>query len=330
MDDQAQQEITALVDDGQHALIDELEKLDQSSRKYAASARAASTRRAYQSAWTQFSKWCHSLGVERLPATPPVVRLYIAKLADEDYATTTISRRLTTIRQAHEVQGLADPTISPEVRQTWKGIRRELGTATQPKMALLLDDIRSMSRALPDDTKGMRDRALILVGWVGALRRSEIAALDVGDVAFENSYAVLHLGRSKTDQEGAGAYVKLTAGVEALTCPVRSLKTWLDEADIDGGPLFRGVDRWGNVLDGRISESTIARAIKSSATTIGIDPAQVAGHSLRRGHVTQAARNGARKSTIRNQTRHSSDRMVETYTEALDIVADSSADHLGH
>lgn len=320
----------ALFERSPNALAATLKRLDEESRRFAAQARAENTVTAYRADWDHFADWCESLGAAPLPADPVVVRLYITALADNGYATSTISRRLSTIRQAHASAEKPDPTYDVEVRQTWKGIRRELGTAPSQKTALLLEDIRSMTRALPQGLKETRDRALLLTGWVGSFRRSELTALDVADVEFRNSFAVVHVRSSKTDQEGKGEFKKLSAGSSPHTCPVRSLRVWLEEAHISSGALFRAVDRWGNVSDERLAPTSVSRIVKAAAETIGLDRNSVSSHSLRRGHISQARRNNCPKMTIQNQTGHRSQKMIDLYTQAEDVVQQSSADWLGH
>jgi site-specific recombinase XerD len=315
---------------GETDLSTRLSELNEESRRFAEAARSENTIRAYEADWRHFAEWCATYDASPLPAGPPVVRLYLTFMASDGYATSTISRRLSTIRQAHQMAGEEDPTIASEVREVWRGIRRTLGTAPDQKAALLVDDIRAICRAMTDAPKDLRDRALILVGWVGAFRRSELVALDVQDISFENSFALVRLRSSKTDQESHGSLKKLTAGRSEQTCPVRALKNWLAHANIDSGAVFRSVGRWGHVRDSRLSSRMVANIVKSRAASVGIDPSRVSGHSLRRGHVTEAARAGARKAVIQNQTGHASERMIEAYTEAADIIRDSSADFLGH
>jgi site-specific recombinase XerD len=331
--------IVSTDDTGQLALLDDsdageiatkLERLDEASRRFAASAKSPATLRAYRADWNHFWSWCEEHGATPLPTHPDVLRLYVTEMAEEDYSTATISRRISTIRQAHAAAREEDPTVDARLIETLKGIRRELGIAPQQKDALVLEDVRAMCRTLPDDMKGIRDRALLLVGWVGAFRRSELVELNVADVKFRHSFAVVHVRKSKSDQEGKGAWKKITAGSNALSCPVRALRAWLDGAQIERGPLFRAVDRWANVADTRLSTISVNRVVKAAGRAIGLDPENLGSHSLRRGHITQAARQGCPKRTIRNQSGHASDKMIDWYTELEDIVKESSADWLGH
>jgi site-specific recombinase XerD len=141
----------------------------------------------------------------------------------------------------------------------------------------------------PTSLIGVRDRALLLVGFAGAFRRSEVVSLDVADVTFSSDGLIVQLRRSKTDQEGEGRKVGLPFGSNPLTCPVRSLRTWLDAAAVVSGPIFRAVDRHANVADTRLTDQSVALVVKRCAKAAGLDPEKYAGHSLRSGLATAAA-----------------------------------------
>jgi integrase len=183
----------------------------------------------------------------------------------------TIQRRLNAIAEAHKATRLESPTHSALVRNTMKGIRRTLGTAPAQKSAALTDDVRAMVMATDAWIIGVRDRALILLGFAGAFRRSELAALELGDCAFGKDGLTINLRRSKIDQEAQGRKVGIPYGANPDTCPVRNVQAWIEQAGIVCGPLFRPVNRHGRVRAGRMAGLDVARIVKKLLQRAGLD-----------------------------------------------------------
>jgi len=194
---------------------------------------------------------------------------------------------------------------------------------------MLLDDIRAMVGATDAGLIGSRDQALILLGFAGAFRRSELVALDVADLAFSRDGLTVTLRRSKTDQEGAGRKVGIPYGSNPDTCPVRAVQSWLEDASVADGPAFRAVNRHGKVQESGLAPIDVARIVKKLAQCAGLDPAKYAGHSLRAGHATQAATAGASERSIMNQTGHRSVQMVRRYIRDGSLFRENSAGKLG-
>ncbi len=176
---------------------------------------------------------------------------------------------------------------------------------------------------------GVRDRAMVLLGFAGAFRRSELVALDVEDCTFGKDGLTITLRRSKTDQDGAGRKVGIPYGSNPDTCPVRTIQTWLEMAGIDSGPLFRSINRHGKVREGRLSGIDVSRVVKKLARRAGLDPAKYGGHSLRAGHATSAAIAGATERSIMKQTGHRSVQMVRRYIRDGSLFRENSAGKLG-
>ena len=212
---------------------------------------------------------------------------------------------------------------------TMKGIRRTKGTAPAQKAPALTDDIRAMVDVTDAGIIGARDRALILVGFAGAFRRSELVGLNVEDCTFGKDGLTIILHRSKTDQDGAGRKVGIPYGSNPETCPVRVLQTWIEQAGITSGPQFRSISRHGRVQSGRLSGVDVARVVKKLAERAGLDPAKYAGHSLRAGHATSAAIAGASERSIMEQTGHRSVQMVRRYIRDGSLFRENSAGKLG-
>lgn len=305
------------------------QELLERAQSYAENARAENTRRAYRSDWRQFESWCSGHGLDALPASPATVGIHLAAMADRGYKPATIQRRLTAITYAHRAAGYELNTKHPAIRELFAGIRRTVGAAQVQKQALLTEDVRAMVRVLPDTTLGLRDRALLLLGFAGAFRRSELVGLDVSDLRVEAQGLVVHLGRSKTDQEGEGREVAIPYGRHSSTCPVTTVLAWIQRAGIDSGPLFRSVNRHGQVSQSRLSDKAVALVVKRAAAAAGLDPADYAGHSLRSGMATSAARAGASERAIMEQTGHKSTAMVRRYIRRGLLFADCAANQLG-
>ena len=300
------------------------------ARDFARAAKAPSTLRAYASDWRHFVGWCQAHDLEELPANPETIALYLAALA-QTHRPSTITRRLTSITKAHQAHGLVSAATVSElaVRETLKGIRRTLGTAQKGKLPLLTADLLQVLAHLPPDLAGSRDRALLLVGYAGAFRRSELAALQLEDVAWVDEGAVLTLKRSKTDQEGQGRHVAVPRGAHQQTCPVRALRTWIGQAKILAGPLFRPVDRHGKLRKGRLHPDAVGEIVKRALGRAGFETGKYGGHSLRAGFATQAAKNGATAFDIMRQTGHRSVGMVSRYVREAQIFRDAPAGRLG-
>jgi integrase len=243
--------------------------------------------------------------------------------------TATLRRRLSAISIAHQAAGHPTPTTDLFVRSAWSGIRRTHGVAENSKQALLTDDIRKMIASLPDSIIGARDRCVLLLGFASALRRSELVALDVDDVVETTDGLIVTVRRSKTDQERAGRHVGVPYGSNPLTCPVRALRAWLDASGIEVGPLFRSIDRHGHIADRRMSDRAVALIVKRAAEAVGLDPSVVAGHSLRSGMATSAARAGATEAEIMNQTGHTSLPVLRRYIRRGSLFRDNAATKLG-
>ena len=265
-----------------------------------------------------------------LPAAPETVALYLTDRA-ATLRTSSLARRLTTINRAHQAAGQPSPATMQNavVSEVWKGIKRTRGTVQHGKKPLLTTEIRRIIAGLPKDLRGVRDRALLLIGFAGGFRRSELAALRFADLETTPDGLIVRLGRSKTDQEGRGRAVALPYGSDPATCPVRTVRTWLEQAGITTGPLFRAIDRLGSVSERPLHADSVAYLIKRAAGRAGLETIEYAGHSLRAGLATQAAMNGASEMAIMRQTGHRSVTTVRKYIREGTLFRDNAAAKLG-
>ena len=297
-------------------------------REFIRASKAENTLRGYQSDWRDFCGWCEKHSLCPLPSLPETVAFYIADCAGH-LKVGSIQRRLNAIAEAHKAVGQESPTHHAIVRNTLKGIRRTLGTAPDQKAPTLTDDIRAMVESTDAGIIGTRDRALILLGFAGAFRRSELVGLNAEDCTFSKDGLTITLRRSKVDQEGIGRRIGIPYGSNPETCPVRNVQAWMEQAGISSGSLFRSINRHGQIQGSRLSGIDVARVVKKLALRAGLDPAKFAGHSLRAGHATSAAIAGASERSIMNQTGHRSVQMVRRYIREGSLFRENSAGKLG-
>jgi integrase len=259
------------------------------------------------------------------------VALYLTWLVDErKRKTSTLARRIAAISQVHQVAGFPTPTGESVVRSVMAGIRRVHGSEQTAKTALSPELLRRLVGGLPDTLRGRRDRALLLIGFAGALRRTELVALEVRDVAFEAEGIVLAIRRSKTDPEASGQLVGIPYSEQKETCPVRALESWLESAHITVGAVFRPIERWSNIIQPRpLEDRRVATLLKELIQRAGLDPKTFAGHSLRSGLATAAAAGGASERAIMDQTRHKSVKQVRHYIQRGSLFRDNAAKYTG-
>jgi integrase len=305
-----------------------IEELLKEARQFATRARAENTLRAYRADWVDFESWCRLRNLTACPALPQTVAIYLTALS-KTRKVSTLTRRLSAISQAHRTTGYPSPTGESSVRLVMAGIRRSLGRAVQVKRPVLVPDLQAMLEKEPSNVIGLRDRAILLIGFSGAFRRSELVALDTEDIVDTAEGLVITVRRSKTDQEAIGRKVAIPRGREERTCPVRAIEAWIEIADIRCGPVFLRVNRHGQILRQRLSAESIAIVVKRWAGKLGYDAAEFAGHSLRAGLATAAAIAGKSERAIMNQTGHRSTTVVRRYIRDGNLFRDNAAKGLG-
>ena len=305
-----------------------LESLADTARALASEGVATNTRRAYAADWRTFASWCEVAGLNALPAQPVTFGLYVAHLVEQGRKASTVTRAAAAIAAAHKVAGLASPTTDPAARAVLQGTRRALGTRPAQKAPARVEELRALVGTLDSSVTGLRDRALLVVGFAGAFRRSELAALDVSDVAVTRDGLVVTVRHSKTDQGGAGQEVALPFGSDPMTCPVRTLRAWLDAAHITTGPVFRNVNRHGHIGDS-LTGAAVALVVKRAAGAAGLDASRFAGHSLRAGLLTSAAEAGKPLDVIMRQSRHRSHSVALGYIRRASAFTNNAAGGIG-
>jgi site-specific recombinase XerD len=309
----------------------ELEALAARAAVYATRARGEGTRRVYRSAWRAYAAWCRSLGREPLAGDPEPVAMYATRRADQDVAVSTLRVDLAAIHTAHLLAGVALDLRAPGLAMVVEGITRGRGTrparqAAPAVLRLMLGTCAPGAAAL-----GARDRAMLLLGFGAALRRSELVALRVSNVESVPGRGVrLLVRRSKTDQHGKGQDAAVWANsAEPQLCPAAALDAWLEHRgqarDLDRTapesarrerPLFCAVTKAGRPTGEPLSDKAVARLVKQAAARAGLDPARYSGHSLRAGLATAAGEGGA---GLMRQTRHKSTQVALAYLRPADL-----------
>ncbi|WP_298864754.1 tyrosine-type recombinase/integrase [uncultured Sulfitobacter sp.] len=310
-----------------------LDRLVETARDYAKQATSENTLKAYAKDWAHFMRWCHRRGADALPPSPELIGLYIANCAAPDtkapaLSVSTIERRLSGLAWHYQQRGFTLDRKDRHIATVLAGIRRKHARPPVQKEAVLAEDIRAMIASLPFDLRGLRDRAILLIGYAGGLRRSEIVSLDHGKddtpdsggwVQIEDDGAVLFL-RGKTGWRE----VEIGRGSSDQTCPVQALERWLHFARIDFGPLFRRTTRDNRrALDARLSDKHVARLIKQTVLDAGIRSelpekdrlALFSGHSLRAGLASSA---DVDERYIQKQLGHASAEMTRRYQRRRD------------
>lgn len=287
---------------------------------YARAEKAEATRRAYRSDFAQFQSWCQIKRIPALPAAPEAVAAFLAAEARRGAKVATISRRLAAIRYAHKLAGYEPPTNSEAVKATLRGIRRTLASAPARKAPATADKTHAMVAKADTDLKGLRDRAILLLGFAGAFRRSELVALNVADLEFCDRGLRVTIRKSKTDQEGIGATIAIVRGSAA--CPINAVGTWLKATGFVDGPLFRPVTRTGKISARRLSARAVAEVVKRYARRAGLRAADFSGHSLRSGFLTSAAARGASIFKMLDVSRHKSVETLRGYVRNAELFRD--------
>ena len=315
-----------------------LAALEEAADEVAKRSISGNTSKSYKSDWRSWEAFCCFHGFTPLPADPEQVRLYLTQLTQfagrkgDRVKPRTAQRHLVAIAAAHREQDIGFDTQHPVLRRTMDGIRRTFGARQEGAPALRHGDIAAICKTFRADVRSARDKAIILLGFAGGFRRSELVALNVEDLADDKDGLTIMVKRSKTDQDGKGRTVAIVKGAHPLTCPVAAVKAWLYAAGIaeaGNSALFYPVNRWGGVELNRLSDKAVDRIVKGACRKAGLKDKGYSAHSLRAGHVTEALAGGADRSAVKRQTGHASDAMLDRYAREADLFKNNSSGTLG-
>ena len=308
----------------------ELDDLREKMGDVIAAATSTETRRAYSCRLNSFDEFCKGFGVSSLPATPGTVAAFVTECVKDRKSAAYIGQAMAAIRAAHRRKGLANPTESELVKVAVRGARRELGTAPHKKAAATVEVLRSLVESLSRNTlQGKRDAAILLLGFAGAFRRSELVSLDVEDLEKttakdgKDAYLV-HIRHSKTDQEGHGLIKAVFPTASRDMNPVVALDEYMAAAGISSGAIFRRIRRGGHVEEERITDRSVALIVKAAADRADVS-LDLAGHSLRSGFITSALASGQSERSVMNQTGHKSVTVMRSYQQRANALLDNAA-----
>ena len=292
-----------------------IKNLEFETIKNLKNSKASNTLRAYQADFRDFSNFCSQNGFKEMPANPKILSLYLTKLSSTSKYS-TLKRRIASIGILHKLKGHYLDTKHPIIVENLMGIKRKFGINQKGKKPLLINDLKLIINVL-DNIKGninkrLRDKAILLIGFSGGFRRSELVNIDYEDLEFVNEGVKIFIKRSKTDQSGEGSIKAIPYFDNEIYCPVKTLKNWLNEEKIKTGKIFN------------VSDKTIALIIKKYSNLAGFDSNKYAGHSLRSGFATSAAEAGAEERSIMNMTGHKSTEMVRRYIKEANLFKNNA------
>ena len=290
-------------------------------------ATAPATLRAYKADWTHYAAWCAAAGFAPVPAEPATVGAYLASLA-ESHAPTTVRRRLSAIGKMHRFNDLPWNTAHRDIQEPLQGLLRTRGRPVQKAAALTLAMLRQLVATCDASARGRRDRALLLIGFAAALRRSELVALQVEDVAIAAGGLRLRIGRGKTDQKGQGAEIGLPRGRHVETCPQRAFDAWQEVAKRRAGPLFRRISTADRIGDAALHPDAVRQILGYRVRLAGLAVDgfdRLSAHALRVGFITEAYGRGVRDEDIMRHTRHRDLRTMRGYVQRAGLVDESPA-----
>jgi len=308
---------------------DAAEELED-AQTYAEQAKAKNTRRAYVADWSDFEKYLTQRNRTSLPASPDDVAWYLRYLIRyRGLKVSTVSRRLAAIADQHQANGYPSPSEEWVVRNTLRRLRCEHGSPAMGKAPLLIEDVKKVMNYIPDTLTGIRDRAILLLGFAGAMRRRELVSLDIQDLALAPEGLVVSINQSKTDQTRKGRKIGIPRGAHEITCPVKAVIRWLEHSQLCDGPLFRGVTKHGAVRTTRLTDQIVADIVKRYTKAIGKYAGRFSAHSLRAGFITSAAIAGVLEREIQDQSGHQSVTTLRRYIRDAGIFRSNAASKVG-
>ena len=292
------------------------------------SSKSANTLRAYKSDFKDFSIFCIKHGLQSLPSNPNTVSIYLTSLSKSEAKMSTLRRRLVSIGVVHKLKGHYLDTKHPIIIENLLGIKRVKGSIQRGKKPILINHLNKLIKVINNDIypeiKKLRDKAIILIGFSGGFRRSEITSLDCEDIEFVEEGLKILVRRSKTDQFGEGHLKGIPYFVNSPLCPVKSLNEWINISKINSGPIFRKFNKGFGLSTMRLSDQSVALLIKNYLNLAGIDSKNYSGHSLRSGFATATAEAGADERSIMAMTGHKNSQMVRRYIKEANLFKNNA------
>jgi site-specific recombinase XerD len=309
-------------------LVTDIKVLQEETLLNLQSSKAKNTIRAYKSDFKDFSLFCVQNGFKSLPSEPKVISLYLTHLSTNSSKMSTLKRRLVSIGVIHKVKGHYLDTKHPTIIENLMGIKRRKGSIQKGKKPILINDLKLIIKAIDDELieeiKKLRDKSIVLIGFSGGFRRSEIVSLDIEDLDFVSEGLKITIRKSKTDQFGEGSLKALPYFNNQEYCPVINLKKWIKISKIENGALFRRFNKGSKLSEKRLTDQSVALLIKEYLKLAGIDNKNYSGHSLRSGFATASAESGADERSIMTMTGHKSTEMVRRYIKEANLFKNNA------
>jgi len=309
-------------------LVTDLKALHEETLNNLKSSKAINTIRAYKSDFKDFGAFCAKHSFRALPTAPKIVALYLTYLSGKDAKMSTLKRRLVSIGMIHKLKGHYLDTKHPIIIENLMGIKRVKGSIQKGKKPILINHLKSIINAINqqkiDEIKKFRDKSLILIGFGGGFRRTELISIDHEDLEFVPEGVKITIKRSKTDQFGEGMVKGLPYFSNELYCPVINLKKWLELSNIKSGPIFRRFAKGSVLTKNRLTDQSVALLIKNYLNLAGIENSNFSAHSLRSGFATVAAESGADERSIMAMTGHKTTQMVRRYIREANIFKNNA------
>ena len=308
-------------------LTTELKSLYDDTLSNLKNSKSNNTLRAYKSDFRDFGAFCSSHGLKSLPTEPKIIALYLTHLS-KNSKISTLRRRLVAISMVHKIKGHYLDTKHPIIIENLLGIKRVNGSMQKGKKPLLINDLKAVINVINEQKIEqiikLRDISIVLVGFSGGFRRSEITSIDYEDLDFVSEGLKITLKKSKTDQFGEGMIKGLPYFENENYCPVNNLKKWLLISNIKSGPIFRRFSKGSKVLTNRLTDQTVALLIKKYLKLADIENTNYSGHSLRSGFATVAAESGADERSIMAMTGHKTSQMVRRYIREANLFKNNA------
>ena len=308
-------------------LTTDLKSLHEATLNNLKSSKANNTLRAYKSDFKDFGAFCAKHGFNSMPTEPKIVSLYLTHLS-KNSKMSTLRRRLVSISMVHKIKGHYLDTKHPVIIENLMGIKRLKGTIQKGKKPILINHLKSIINVINEqkieEIKKARDKSIVLIGFGGGFRRTELVSLDHEDLEFVPEGLKITIKRSKTDQFGEGMTKGLPYFDNEVYCPVSNLKKWLELSKIKDGPIFRRFAKGLSITKNRLTDQTVVLLIKNYLSLAGIDNSNFSGHSLRAGFATVAAESGADERSIMAMTGHKTTQMVRRYIREANIFKNNA------
>jgi site-specific recombinase XerD len=308
-------------------LVTNLKSLHEETLNNLKNSKANNTLRAYKSDFRDFGAFCAKHGLDSLPTEPKIVSLYLTNLS-KNSKMSTLKRRLVSISMVHRLKGHYLDTKHPIIIENLMGIKRVKGSIQKGKKPILINHLKSIINVIDqqkiNEIKKSRDKTIVLVGFGGGFRRTELISINHEDLEFVPEGVKITLKRSKTDQFGEGMVKGLPYFSNELYCPVINLKKWLELSNIKSGPIFRRFVKGSVLTNNRLTDQTVVLIIKNYLNLAGIENKNYSGHSLRSGFATVAAESGADERSIMAMTGHKTTQMVRRYIREANIFKNNA------